>query len=418
MPINFKTSEYYINPNEIKIIQFEPTSYCNLRCVSCSRTNFVTGLPKKIVLDHQQHISLELIEPIFKNLKNLERIKFDGDIGDCFSHPNLYEIVEKILDLLPKVEVLLHTNLSNGKDETFLKLIQLSNRITIIAGVDGLYDECSTYRRGASWKIIQRRFEMLKEYSPDRHKWRWLDFDFNRHQRHEAKLMSEDFLFADFEVATPYSDSNERLNKNIKQFKENKITHKGILSDKEKLVEIHNRENTSIEKSFEFLFSTDEDFKIEIDNIKNTKTGREHICPWKVNKSLQVMSDGTVWPCCWSSDLNKFLSTNGTKKSLDKNAYLNSDFAQQYLLHDWVSKIGKNWKEEITITSENTMHEVMKSKVYRRLNLLMNPKYDKFTIDKCTQSCSHFIAKDIIEAASTGTIMTNVKKSNSNEQSS
>ena len=127
------------------------------------------------------------------------------------------------------------------------------------------------------------------------------------------------------------------------------------------------------------------------------------------------MSDGTVWPCCWSSDLNKFLSTNGTKKSLDKNAYLNSDFAQQYLLHDWISKIGKNWKEEITITSENTMHEVMKSKVYRKLDLLMNPKYDRFTIDKCNQSCSHFIAKDIIEAAKTGTVMTNVDKSNSNE---
>tara|TARA_B100001094_G_scaffold330863_1_gene397239 strand:- start:1257 stop:2504 length:1248 start_codon:yes stop_codon:yes gene_type:complete len=415
MHINWKSSEYYINPNEIKIIQFEPTSYCNLRCIGCSRTDSHTGLPKKIVLDHQQHISLELIEPIFKNLKNLERIKFDGDIGDCFSHPNLYEIVEKILDLLPNVKILLHTNLSNGTDETFLKLIQLSKRITIIAGVDGLYDECSTYRRGASWKIIQRRFEMLKEYSPDRHKWRWLDFDFNRHQQDEAKLMSIDYKFNEFELATPYSNSNEVTNSKIDDFKENKITHKGILSDKDKVKDIQKNKNASIEKSFELLFNTQEHFRNEINNVKNTKTGRQHICPWQLNKSLQVMSDGTVWPCCWSSDMNKFLSQYGTEKSSHDKAYLNSDFAQQYFLYDWLSKIGKHWKEEITITSKNTMHEVMKSKVYRRLNLLMNPKYDKFTIDKCTQSCSHFIAKDIIEAANTGTIMTNVKKSNSNE---
>ena len=415
MHINFKTSEYYINPNEIKIIQFEPTSYCNLRCIGCSRTDSDTGLPKKIVLDHQQHIPLELIEPIFKNLKNLERIKFDGDIGDCFSHPRLYDIVEKILELLPKVKILLHTNLSNGTDETFLKLIQLSKRVIIVAGVDGLYDECSTYRRGASWKIIQKRFEIIKEYSPNRHKWRWLDFDFNRHQQDEAKQMSIDYKFNDFELATPYSNSNERTNSKIDDFKENKITHKGILSDKDKVKDIQKNKNASIEESFEFLFNTHEHFKNEINDVKNKKTNRQHICPWQLNKSLQVMSDGTVWPCCWSSDLNKFLSQYGTEKSSHDKAYLNSDFTQQYFLYDWLLKIDKNWKEEITITPKNTMHEVMKSKVYRKLDLLMKPRQDNFILDKCTHSCSNFIAENVIKAANSGTIISNIVPSDSNE---
>lgn len=419
MHTDWNTSQYYINPIEIKIIQFEPTSYCNLRCVGCSRTDKHTGLPTQLVLNHQQHISLDLIEPIFKDLTNLKRIKFDGDIGDCFSHPKLYEIVEKILEIHPQVSINLHTNLSNGSDETFKKLISLPNQVYIIAGVDGLYDECSTYRQGASWKVIQKRFEMIRDYSPNKHEWRWLDFDFNRHQLDEAKQMAKDYKFYHLELGTPYSNSNEQTNNKIKDFKENKITNKGIISDsKNKIKEYVQSRNKFINESFEDAMDRMPDFNHTVNKVKNTKTGRQHICPWQVNKSLQVMSNGAVWPCCWSSDMNKFLATFGTDKSLEPSLNLNSEFEMQYFLHDWLIKIGKDWKKEITITSKNTIADVMKSNVYKKLDRLLTPKQDNYILDKCTDSCSKFIEKNLIKAAEDGNIVSNINSTDNNEQSS
>ena len=51
------------------------------------------------------------------------------------------------------------------------------------------------------------------------------------------------------------------------------------------------------------------------------------------------MSDGSVWPCCWSSDLNKFLDQLGITKVSQQKFYLNSDFEQQYYLNDWLAKL-------------------------------------------------------------------------------
>ena len=61
------------------------------------------------------------------------------------------------------------------------------------------------------------------------------------------------------------------------------------------------------------------------------------------------------------------------------------------------------------------MHEVMKSKVYRKLDLLMKPRQDNFILDKCTHSCSNFIAENVIKAANSGTIISNIVPSDSNE---
>lgn len=379
--------DYYIHPEEVKVIQFEPTSYCNLRCVACSRTDKKTMLPKQIVLDHQQHIPLELIEPIFKDLKNLKRIKFDGDIGDCFSHPKLYDIVTTILKLLPEVNILLHTNLCGGTDETFLKLIQL-NQVRIVAGVDGLREHCNTYRRGSSWSIIQKRFEMMRDVAPYKHRWRWLQFNFNKHQQDEARQMSIDYKFNSFETAVPYGGSEELVSNIISDSEQR--TSKGTLKDKSESKEIIKTRNLNLEQTYEEQFKSNPSLKHYTQELKVLETGRTHRCPWQVGKSLQVMSDGSVWPCCWSSDLNKFLDQLGITKVSQQKFYLNSDFEQQYYLNDWLAKLGKSWQKEIKVSNAHTISDVLSSKVYKKLAYLLEPRKDRYNLDFCTHNCKDF----------------------------
>ncbi len=390
-------TEYYIDPEEVKLIQFEPTSYCNFRCVSCSRTDAKTLLPKQIVLDHQQHIPLELIEPIFKDLKNLKRIKFDGDIGDCFSHPKLYDIVTTILKLLPNVKITLHTNLCGGSDDTFLKLIKLP-KVELVVGVDGLREKCDTYRRGASWSIIEKRFKMIKEVAPYKHGWRMLDFDYNKDQQDEARQMAVDYKFDRLEIAQPYGGSNDTVNRIISE--STSRTKKGTLKDKEKSKEVSKHKNTKIDKTHEKVMSTESSLKNYVSELENTATGKIHSCPWQISKSLQVMSDGTVWPCCWSSDMNKFLEQFGTSVVSQKKFYLQRDYEQQYYLTDWVSKLGKDWEKKIRVSATNTIKEVMSSSVYKKLDYLLRPNKDRYNLTFCTHSCANFNTSDIEKAGS------------------
>ena len=45
----------------------------------------------------------------------------------------------------------------------------------------------------------------------------------------------------------------------------------------------------------------------------------------------------------------------------------------------------------------------------------MKPRQDNFILDKCTHSCSNFIAENVIKAANSGTIISNIVPSDSNE---
>lgn len=394
-----KITEPYIDPKDITIIQFEPSSYCNLQCVTCSRTNYDTLLPTNIVLKHQQHISLELIEPIFKDLTNLKRIKFDGDIGDCLMHPQLDKIIEIIVKLHPKININLHTNMGGGKDETFLKIIQHPN-VNIVAGVDGLRDNCSTYRRGSSWKTLEKRFKMIKDHAPNRHHWKMLDFDFNRHQQKEAIELSKKYKFHSMIISPPYGGSNNTVNQMILEFENKERTEKGKKKIKyqqqDSIKTLHTFKEAETDITYDEFFAKKENNykKRNIDaTMNNVKTGRTHSCPWQQATSIQVMSNGTVWPCCWSSDMNKLFEMYPDKVS-KKIFYYSQNIELQYTAQDWSSKLGKNWQSDIQVSVDNSLANIMYSDSYKRLKRLLEPRKDKYNIKYCTSACTIFSEKE------------------------
>lgn len=394
-----KITEPYIDPKDITLIQFEPSSYCNLQCVTCSRTNYDTLLPTNIVLKHQQHIPLELIEPIFKDLPNLKNVKFDGDIGDCLMHPQLDNIIEIIVKLHPKISINLHTNMGGGKDEMFLKIIQHPN-VNVVAGVDGLRDNCSTYRRGSSWKILEKRFKMIRDYAPNRHHWKMLDFDFNRHQQKEAIELSKKYKFHSMLISPPYGGSNKQVNQMISEFENNERTEKGKkrikYQQRDNIKTLHTFKETDTNITYDEFFAKKENHhkKRNIDaTMNNVKTGRIHRCPWQQATSIQVMSNGTVWPCCWSSDMNKLFEMFPNKVS-KKIFYYSQNIELQYQAQDWSSKLGKNWQSDIQVSVDNSLANIMYSESYKLLGHLLKPKKDNYNIKYCTSACTIFSEQD------------------------
>jgi hypothetical protein len=54
----------------------------------------------------------------------------------------------------------------------------------------------------------------------------------------------------------------------------------------------------------------------------------------------------------------------------------------------------------------------------KKLDRLLTPKQDNYILDKCTDSCSKFIEKNLIKAAEDGNIVSNINSTDNNEQSS
>ena len=45
----------YVEPHELRTIQWEPTSYCNANCIGCPRTDPETMLTRPHIVELQRH---------------------------------------------------------------------------------------------------------------------------------------------------------------------------------------------------------------------------------------------------------------------------------------------------------------------------------------------------------------------------
>ena len=375
----------HIHPDEIVKIQFEPTSYCNLRCPGCSRTDENTGLVKKDVMKYQQHIPMSLIKPIFSNLPNLKEVKMDGDIGDAMMHPHLDKICEMLIEMYPNVYIQINTNGTPGKDSVFTKLLRMKN-VMFVLGIDGLEDTNHLHRVGANWKIIKRRLELIKNIAPYHHKWRWLDFKHTRHQLDEATEMAKYYRLNHIEIGAPYSDSDKMMQKVIKERQEGVRDSKGRKKINEKKF---TRESYS---SYDIHASD----PVKAKRLAKTFSKRDEwfSCPWQGAKLMQVMSNGQVWPCCWSSQMQIRAMKYTANEIIDPYFLENNDRWLQVAMTDWYNKIGANYIKEITVTPSYTLRDVLLGKSYRKLAMLLKPQKEKYNLSFCNIMCGQLNEKD------------------------
>lgn len=378
----------YIKPEELTQIQWEPTSYCNANCLVCPRTDKETMLTKPSIVHNQRHSSTDDIKAFVDSvvddrLKSLTNIVYNGNIGDAMMHPNIDQILIDINKKKPSIRQHLHTNGGGPWDQKFEKIghyVSQQNpdaKINFTFSIDGLEDTNHLYRRNVQWKHIVKNSKVLRKHKV-KVRWRMNVFDHNRHQVDEARTLANSWGWEfDLNDGTWGSD---QVNKFIHQ-------PKNVELYKQKI------------KNWSMDFAND-DYNITNDIPKDSKTYND-VCAWKVNREIQIVSDMSVWPCCWTSLFHfQYWLKN---KNVWNNKPLSLNVNEVEPIH--LKRI-KQWEQlmnrdsdntnsfmdlnDIKITPSNLLYDVLAGKTFSHINKNLKTDTNQFNLDICIHSCRNF----------------------------
>lgn len=181
--------------SDIQILTIELTSYCNLQCPQCSRTDEDGNIPDYVTLSHldfdQLVSNLEL-----EKLTNLKIVVFEGDNGDALMHPKLEKIIDTFYKLPSTPVIVIVTNGAIRSEKWWANLGEKydSTRLGVQFSIDGLEDTHRLYRVGADYnKAISNARAFLTQggYAIQR----CLIFKHNQHQLEELHQTAKSIGF-------------------------------------------------------------------------------------------------------------------------------------------------------------------------------------------------------------------------------
>ena len=141
--------------DQIVSLALEVTSYCNIKCPQCGRTN-VNGMfnDEYLTLKHWQ---VDKILPNFEieKLKNLQYVRIEGDNGDAFMHPCVMEIIDYFYNAPSQPNIIMFTNGSMRSTNWWADLgRKYPDRLVVQFSIDGLDDTNPMYRVGSDYNKI------------------------------------------------------------------------------------------------------------------------------------------------------------------------------------------------------------------------------------------------------------------------
>ena len=379
----------YIKPEELTLIQWEPTSYCNANCLVCPRTDKETMLTQPNIVHTQRHSSGDDIQAFIDSavdprLKKLKKIVYNGNIGDSMMHPQIDKILIDIDSERPEVGQTVHTNGGGPWAEKFERIGQYISQknsesahanINFVFSVDGLEDTNHLYRRNVQWSHILKNAEVLRKHKVEV-RWRMNRFEHNAHQVDTARQMAKDWGW-DFSLndGTWGGDTIKNL--------------------------LHKPKDTNLYK--EKVKNFNMDFKEEDYIIPNEfpedKKEYNDVCVWKVHNEIQVVSDMTVWPCCWTSHYHYLYWLNNKNLWNDKSLSLkNTSFSGAGLrsIKQWEQLMNNDKNksyldlEDIKIAPSHLLYDVLVSDTFKHIDNNLKTDKNKFNLDVCIDACRHY----------------------------
>ena len=371
----------YVEPQELRTIQWEPTSFCNANCIGCPRTDLDTMLTRPHIAAMQRHATEQesdafVLSVVDKRLKKLREVVYNGDIGDAMMHPNIDDIIIEIDKKRPMVQHI-HTNGGGAWYEKFKKIAEhvdgdLSKNIFFVFSIDGLEDTNHLYRRNVQWKHIIKNAEILSKHKVHV-RWRMNRFKHNEHQIDTARQMAEDW---GWEFSLNHRTwGHQKVAELLHRPSDPSLYKEKLKSWKE------NRFLEFREDKFRYLSTPQTSFK--------------DTCLWKQDKEIQVVSDMTVWPCCWTAHHHYQYWVDNEKIWNEEEVSPASTIDVSKNLKDikqWqqIMSIDKTKKyldnKDIKITKDHLMYDVLVSDTFKHIdnNLQTN---GIFNLDVCSETC-------------------------------
>lgn len=260
------------DPNQhlhIRDLHVEPSSFCNARCPGCPRNASGYNIPE---LFTQNNLSVERFKEILYQFPNVVTILFNGNLGDPMMNPHIVDLTE-----LTKAQCTINTNGSIGRLKDYEKLAQ--RKVSMYFSIDGLEDTNHLYRQDVQWSKVMERAKAFIDAGGDA-VWKFILFKHNSHQVDDARSLSKQMGFRNFEVDDHGRNHFPALTK------DKKISHWILPADGSA--------------------QPDDDFDVDayIEMIRNPINLNPHRYSCKVNcmhlsGSAYISAKGGVHPCCF-----------------------------------------------------------------------------------------------------------------------
>lgn len=329
----------YLKFEEIKALQVEPTSKCNLLCPQCGRVDKGKINPFLPLTE----LTPEDYDKIFTDglVSQLEYVIFNGSYGDPMASRYLNYAVDKLFQKqMNTIRIFTNGSLKNISWWTELGGKFSGTNSEVVFSIDGLEDTNPMYRVNSDFKKIMENASAYIQ-AGGKARWDFLVFDHNHHQVGEAKALAKKMGFKKFQE------------KGTKRFIQGDYTHRQnsekVLNTKGEIINIL-KPPPKDQKDFEEI-------------LKKYGTWLKYInatpvhCKYKHNmKALFIDFEALVWPCCWLGAPSHCVdSENPQKKQLSslKNKYEKNFNSLRYhslpdiLSHQWFSSdLVQSWENK------------------------------------------------------------------------
>lgn len=309
----------YLNLDEIKTIQLDHTSRCNLGCSQCARTYHNDILP---IVDLTVDDYKKILEPF--DASKIELLHC-GNFGDVIASPTFDETLDYCLER--GVEIFkISTNGSARNTQWWKELAtKIGKKSVVTFAIDGFENTNHIYRKNSNWKKIKENLEAFIE-AGGRAKWNYILFEHN---------------IQDLEISQEYAKTIgvERFSiKNSSRFLTVNDYDKKVF----KILPEPNNKNIKDHEQIVEHYGTFDNY-VSTTNIS---------CKYKTQKIIFVDFETRVWPCTWTAApifFNKgHLQRNSIDILLEKygNDFnkLNKYSWQEILNHEFFkTKLEESW---------------------------------------------------------------------------
>lgn len=288
-------------------LHIELTNRCTLECPACPRTVWKDIVKKPVI---KKDLDLEAFAKFLDcpSGKKIKTLILCGDYGDSIYYPRLIEFIQRFRDRTFEIQTAgSHRSIEFWKELNTV----LTEKDSIIFGIDGLEDTNHLYRKNSNWNSIMTGLDIMV-LGPAKVYWQTIIFSFN-----QDKL------------------------ENIKNFAESKGTKFFTL--------------TTSRFRDENLRPTDNNLvAVEFEYKKEYNTNKKIDLSPRCELERVITSDGYLLPCNWIRHPNTFYKSD---LWLEKDQWLNRLSIDNINL-DQGLEIIKEWKDSIITKSQTGSNRV------------------------------------------------------------
>ena len=299
----------FLNIDQIKTIQMDHTSRCQLACPQCARFHgSQTEINPYMPIDDTTVDDYKIILEPFE--KNTVKLFHCGNFGDSLASPTLDDCIDYSIEKGVK-EFKMAVNGSARSKSWWCDLAQKSDRIVVNFSIDGLADTNHLYRVNSNFAKIMENAKAFIDAGGNA-RWYFIEFEHNYHQIEEAKRIATDMGFRQF---------NAKYTGRFAEQQQKKIeTKKGTIVEDKK--DNHNQ------KDMQEIKQTYKSFEQYIEQTPIT-------CKYKQQQSVFIDMQMKLWPCTWMGAPAYFGPNNPQRKSFDAIYDLYGEDFNNMRNHGW-----------------------------------------------------------------------------------